>query len=540
MRPNFFVNTPDILHAFLQYGGPPAFKIRAVARRDRLPELGRLRRLRALRARRGQAGQRGVPRLGEVPDPDPRLGRGRGRGPVAGAVPHAAQRRPPCATPRCSSCATCTIHSSDDDAVLVFSKHATGTAEDDDIVIVVVNLDPHGTRETMVHLDLPALGLDWNDTFAVHDEITGQDLALGRAQLRAARPLGRARPRAHREEHRVTGADPAPCPEGDRPSAPEPDRRHARLVQDRGLLRGAGALVQRLQRRRRRRLPRASPTKLDYLHWLGVDCLWVPPFFSSPLRDGGYDVADYTNILPEVRHGRGLPRVPRRGAHARHPGDHRLRHEPHQRPAPVVPGQPGRPGRALRRLLRVVRHRRALRGSARHLRRHRAVELDLGPGPPAVLLAPVLLPPARPELRQPQGPRRDARGDELLARHGPRRLPARRRAVPLRAARHQRREPAGDPRVPQARCAATSTTTTPGGCCWPRPTSGRPTSSTTSATRAGRRRRVPHVLPLPGDAAHLHGRTPRVRATRSRRSSSRPRRSPTAASGASSCATTTS
>ena len=39
--------------------------------------------------------------------------------------------------------------------------------------------------------------------------------------------------------------------------------------------------------------------KLDYLEWLGVDCLWVPPFFTSPLRDGGYDVADYTNILPE-------------------------------------------------------------------------------------------------------------------------------------------------------------------------------------------------------------------------------------------------
>ena len=39
--------------------------------------------------------------------------------------------------------------------------------------------------------------------------------------------------------------------------------------------------------------------KLDYLQWLGVDCLWVPPFFTSPLRDGGYDVADYTNILPE-------------------------------------------------------------------------------------------------------------------------------------------------------------------------------------------------------------------------------------------------
>ena len=31
--------------------------------------------------------------------------------------------------------------------------------------------------------------------------------------------------------------------------------------------------------------------KLDYLQWLGVDCLWLPPFFKSPLRDGGYDVS---------------------------------------------------------------------------------------------------------------------------------------------------------------------------------------------------------------------------------------------------------
>ena len=39
--------------------------------------------------------------------------------------------------------------------------------------------------------------------------------------------------------------------------------------------------------------------KLDYLSWLGVDCLWLPPFFKSPLRDGGYDVSDYTDVLPE-------------------------------------------------------------------------------------------------------------------------------------------------------------------------------------------------------------------------------------------------
>ncbi|WP_168583510.1 maltose alpha-D-glucosyltransferase [Gephyromycinifex aptenodytis] len=39
--------------------------------------------------------------------------------------------------------------------------------------------------------------------------------------------------------------------------------------------------------------------KLDYLQWLGVDCLWIPPFYASPLRDGGYDISDFTAVLPE-------------------------------------------------------------------------------------------------------------------------------------------------------------------------------------------------------------------------------------------------
>ncbi len=40
-------------------------------------------------------------------------------------------------------------------------------------------------------------------------------------------------------------------------------------------------------------------SKLDYLQWLGVDCLWLPPFYASPLRDGGYDVSDFCAVLPE-------------------------------------------------------------------------------------------------------------------------------------------------------------------------------------------------------------------------------------------------
>ena len=39
--------------------------------------------------------------------------------------------------------------------------------------------------------------------------------------------------------------------------------------------------------------------RLDYLQWLGVDCLWLPPFYDSPLRDGGYDIRDFYRVLPE-------------------------------------------------------------------------------------------------------------------------------------------------------------------------------------------------------------------------------------------------
>jgi maltose alpha-D-glucosyltransferase/alpha-amylase len=39
--------------------------------------------------------------------------------------------------------------------------------------------------------------------------------------------------------------------------------------------------------------------KLDYLQSLGVNCLWLPPIFPSPLLDGGYDIADYYGIHPD-------------------------------------------------------------------------------------------------------------------------------------------------------------------------------------------------------------------------------------------------
>jgi maltose alpha-D-glucosyltransferase / alpha-amylase len=39
--------------------------------------------------------------------------------------------------------------------------------------------------------------------------------------------------------------------------------------------------------------------KLDYLQWLGIDCIWLLPFYRSPLRDGGYDISDFFTIQPD-------------------------------------------------------------------------------------------------------------------------------------------------------------------------------------------------------------------------------------------------
>ncbi len=56
--------------------------------------------------------------------------------------------------------------------------------------------------------------------------------------------------------------------------------------------------------------------KLDYLQWLGIDCLWLLPFYPSPLRDGGYDISDYRSVHPDYGTVEDL-RILLREAHAR-------------------------------------------------------------------------------------------------------------------------------------------------------------------------------------------------------------------------------
>jgi len=44
---------------------------------------------------------------------------------------------------------------------------------------------------------------------------------------------------------------------------------------------------------------RGLTEKLDYLDWLGIDCVWLLPMYASPLGDGGYDISDYKAIHPD-------------------------------------------------------------------------------------------------------------------------------------------------------------------------------------------------------------------------------------------------
>jgi starch synthase (maltosyl-transferring) len=180
MRPNFFVNTPDILHAYLQYGGPAAFKIRAVLAATGSPSWGvyaGYELYEHVAVRPGSEEYLDSEKY-QIRIRDWEAAEAEGRTLAPYLTKLNAVRR---AHPALQQLRNVVIHSSDDENVLVFSKQvSTGSTSDPgDLVIVVINLDPHGARETVVHLDLPALGLGWHDSLAVHDEITGEDWHWG-------------------------------------------------------------------------------------------------------------------------------------------------------------------------------------------------------------------------------------------------------------------------------------------------------------------------------------------------------------------------
>jgi starch synthase (maltosyl-transferring) len=185
MRPNFFVNTPDILHAYLQYGGLPAFRIRAVLASMLSPawgvysgfELGENVALRPgseeyLDSEKYQYRPRdwaGAARLGYgIADYITALNRIRREHPALHWLRNLR------------------FHRVDQPELMCFSKRTgsippspvTGGGQAD-TVLVVVNLNPYQTREATVWLDLPALGVDRE--FIVTDELTGESYRWGQA-----------------------------------------------------------------------------------------------------------------------------------------------------------------------------------------------------------------------------------------------------------------------------------------------------------------------------------------------------------------------
>ncbi len=177
MRPNLFVNTPDILSEYLQYGGPAAFAVRAVLAATGAPTWG------------VYAGFELYEHVAVRPGSEEYLDSekfqlrprdwARASAEQRTLAPYITRlndiRRRHVALQRLRNV---TVHPTADDAVLCFSKRGDGD-HSDDVVIVVVNLDPHGTRETMVDLEMPALGLEWYDTFIVDDELSGQSWRWG-------------------------------------------------------------------------------------------------------------------------------------------------------------------------------------------------------------------------------------------------------------------------------------------------------------------------------------------------------------------------
>lgn len=174
MRPNLFVNTPDILTEYLQFGGPAAYKIRAAIAATASPLWG---------VYAGFELFENVARPGAEENIDNEKYEYKSRD-YARAEAHGTSLAPYITKlnairhghPALRQLRNLTVHTSDDDSILVFSKHLdrafTGTGESDTLIIVA-NVDPHSVRETTVRLNLPALGFDWGDTFGVEDLITG-------------------------------------------------------------------------------------------------------------------------------------------------------------------------------------------------------------------------------------------------------------------------------------------------------------------------------------------------------------------------------
>jgi starch synthase (maltosyl-transferring) len=174
-RPNFFVNTPDILHESLQHGGPGMFAIRAALASTLSPSWG---------VYSGYELYENTPvRPGSEEYLDSEKYQLRPRDFAAALA--AGRSLEPWITrlneirrvhPALQQLRTLRFHHVDNDSLLAYSKTDPATG---DTVICVVTLEPFTTVSGTVSLDMPALDMDWQDCFTVRDEVSGETYDWG-------------------------------------------------------------------------------------------------------------------------------------------------------------------------------------------------------------------------------------------------------------------------------------------------------------------------------------------------------------------------
>ena len=179
-RPNLFVNTPDILSEFLQFGGQAAFKIRAALAATASPSWG---------VYSGFELFENVARPGSEENIDNEKYQYKARDFAAAEAagrslaPYITQLNKIRAEhPALRQLRNLSIHWSDDESILVFSKYLDGRhtrSGRGDAIIVVANLDPHTVRETKVYLDPTRFGLAADEQFEATDLISKQKFVWG-------------------------------------------------------------------------------------------------------------------------------------------------------------------------------------------------------------------------------------------------------------------------------------------------------------------------------------------------------------------------
>lgn len=205
MRPNFFVNTPDILHAYLQHGGRPAFEIRAVLAALLSPSWGVYSGYELCENAAAWPGSEEYldsekyqyrPRDWAAAERE-----GRSIAPLIGTLNRLRREHPALQRLR-----DLRFHHVDSPELICFSKRVRPDAENPgDTVLVVVNLDPYQSHEATVWLDLPTLGFDGPEQFIVRDELSGVSYRWGAANYVRLDPSTQP---AH--IFTITGTDDAP------------------------------------------------------------------------------------------------------------------------------------------------------------------------------------------------------------------------------------------------------------------------------------------------------------------------------------------